>query len=146
MSTTPLQVKMLTAAKLDATLQSYLGGSNGIFRWFPVQLPKGYIYQGACIVSRQISDVLPYCQSGPLSLDGVMMQIECRDLDSLVAAALANYLITQWFPSVSFTSGATPAQAANFKLSQHQSIDFDVQPDSPWVETLTYRIYNNVNT
>ena len=153
MSGTPLQVKMFSLARQDATLQGYLLGSNGTFRWFPVQLPKGYIYQGSCVVVRQISDVLPYVQQGPIQLDGVMMQLDCRDLDSLRAQALATYLVTQWFPSVSFASDAqflsppqTPPSCPNFKLSQRGVIDYEAQPETPWVETLTYRITNNLNT
>ena len=140
MSFTPLQVKMFTAAKVDTVLQGYLQQSEA-FCWFPVQLPKGFIYRSSCVVTRQISSVLPYVQSGPLALDGVMMQIECRDLNSLTAQALANYLVTTFFPSTAFNHG----QKANFKLSQRSSLDYEVQPQPAWVEILTYRIFNDVN-
>jgi hypothetical protein len=142
MSFTPLQAKLFNAAKVDTTLQGYLQQS-AVFCWFPIQLPKGFVYRSSCVVTRQVSDVLPYVQSGPLALDGVMMQIECRDLDSLVAQALANYLVTVWFPSNGFATGGA---AANFKLSQQARLDYEVQPQPAWVEILTYRIFNNVNT
>ena len=132
---------MFAAASADTTLQGYLLGANNTLRWFPVQLEKGYIYQGSCVVTRQISSVLPYVQSGPLAMEGVMMQIECHDLDSLVAQALANYLVSVWFPSTPFNF----AQAANIKLSQHSSLNFQVQPKPAWVEILTYRIQNDIN-
>lgn len=149
---TPLGTKMFTLARADTTLQSYLLGANNTFRMFPVQLQKGYIYQGACIVYRQISDVLPYAQSGPVSLDGVQMQIDCYDLDSIVAQNLAAYLVSDFFPNANFavdnqfTSPPTAAPpAANFKLGQRSLIDFEVQPQPAWVESLTYRITNNIN-
>ena len=140
MSFIPLQVKMFTAAKADTTLQGYLQQAEA-FCWFPIQLPKGFIYRSSCVVTRQISSVQPYVQGGPLALDGVQMQIECRDLNSLTAQALATYLVTVWFPSTPFNHG----QCANYKLSQHSSLDYAVQPQPAWVEILTYRIFNDVN-
>lgn len=151
--TTPLQVKMFTLARADTTLQGFLLGSNNTFRWFPVQLPKGYVYQGSAVVVRQISDVLPYALTGPVSLDQVQMQIECHDLDSLRAQALANYLVLGFFPNANFAVDnqfQSPPQVAppamNIKLSQQNSLNFQVQPVPAWVEILTYRITNNVNT
>lgn len=150
---TPLLVKMLTLARADATLQGYLLGSNGTFRWFPLQLPKGYIQQGTCVTLRQISTVSHYVQEGPLSLEEVMMQIDIRDFDQMTAQALASYLNNSWFPSVSFLSDAqflsppgVPPNFPNFQLSQRSGLDYEIQPQSPWVETLTYRIFNNTNT
>jgi hypothetical protein len=144
---------MFKLASADATLQGYLLGANNTFRWFPIQLEKGYIYQGSCVTVRQISDVLPYTQSGPLSLDGVMMQIDCYDLDSLRAQALADYLTLGFFPTANFTvdnqfqSPPIPAPPApNFKLSQRSGLEYQVQPKPAWVETMTFRIFNNVNT
>lgn len=149
---TPLVDKMIILARADATLQGYLLGSNNTFRMFPIQLQKGYINQGSCVVVRQIADVLPYCQSGPLSLDGVQMQIDCYDLNQITAQQLANYLVLGFFPRSNFTvdnqfqSPPTPAPPApNFKLGQHSSLIPLVQPQTAWVETLTYRIFNNVN-
>jgi len=148
----PLDVKLFTLARADATLQGYLLGANNTFRWFPTQLEKGYIYQGSCVVYRQISDVVDYAQSGPVSLDGVQMQFECHDLDSQVARALARYLVYGFFPNANctvdnqFTSPPSPAPPApNFKLSQQNSLNFEVQPKPAWVEILTMRITNNVN-
>ena len=151
--TTPLQVKMFTLARADTTLQGYLLGANNTFRWFPLQLPKGYINQGSCVVVRQISDVLPYTQSGPIQIDSVMMQVDCYDLDSLTAQALATYLTLGFFPNSNFTvdnqftSPPTPAPPApNFKLSQRSSLEPMVQPQTAWVESMTWRILNNLNT
>jgi hypothetical protein len=146
-----LAVKMFTLARADATLQGFLMGPQ-TFRWFPTQLVKGAIYQGSCVVYRQISDVIQYAQSGPINLDGVMMQIECHDRDSQVAQALARYLVYGFFPSANFTvdnqftsppSVAPPAP--NFKLSQQNGLNFEVQPQAAWVEILTMRLTNNVN-
>ena len=150
---TNLYDKMFFLARADATLQGYLLGSNSTFRWFPVQLPKGYIYQGSCVVVRQISSVLDYAQTGPINLELVQMQIDCYDLDSRVAYALANYLVLNYFPGSNFAlanqftsppSAAPPA--ANFKLSQRSLLDYQVQPQAAWVESLTFRLTNNVNT
>ena len=150
--TTPLQVKMFKLAGADATLQGYLLGANNTLRWFPVQLPKGYIYQGACVVVRQISSIVEYTQSGPLCLEGVQMQVDCRSLDSLQAQALAQYLFVSFFPNSNFTvdnqfqSPPIPAPPApNFRLSQRSSLDYEVQPQAASVESLTYRLWNNVN-
>ena len=150
---TPLQVKMFKLAGADATLQGYLLGANNTLRWFPVQLPKGYIYQGACVVVRQISSAPMFAQAGMIGLEPVMMQLDCYDLDSLTAQALAAYLTNIWFPSVSFASDAqflsppqTPPNFPNYKLSQRSSLDYQVQPQPAWVETLTMRIWNNVAT
>lgn len=150
--TTPLQVKMFKLARADATLQDYLLGANNTMRWFPLQLPKGYVYQGSCVVVRQISSILPYAMTGPMSMDWVMMQFDCIDLDSLTAQALANYLVLGWLPSNNFmvnnqfTSPPTvPPPAMNIKLSQRSSLLYEVQPQPAWVETLTVRIANNVN-
>lgn len=149
----PLQVKMFSLARADTVLQGYLLGSNNTFRWFPLQLPKGYIYQGSAVTVRQISTVTEYVQNGPINLEGAQVQIDCRDLDSLKAQALASYLVTRWFPSVcfvtnqQFTSPPTvPGQFPNFRLSQRSDLDYTVQPQPAWVETLTYRIWNNLNT
>ena len=150
---TPLQVKMFQLAGRDATLQSYLLGENSTLRWFPVQLPKGYIYQGSCVRVRQVSSAPMYAQQGMIALEPVMMDIDCLDLDSLRAQALAAYLVTQWFPSVSFASDKqflsppqTPPNFPNYKLSQRSTLDFQVQPQPAWCETLTYRIFNDVTT
>jgi hypothetical protein len=149
---TPLQVKMFTLARADATLQGYLLGDNNTFRWFPLQLQKGYINQGSCVVVRQMSDVLPFCLTGPLNLDGVLMQIDCYDLDSLRAQALAEYLVLNYFPTANFAvdnqfqdppQSAPPAQ--NIKLGQRSDLSPQVQPQVAWVESLTYRLTNNVN-
>ena len=143
---------MFMLARADTTLQSLLLGANNTFRWFPVQLPKGYIYQGSCVVVRQISSTVEYTQAGPICLEGVQMQVECRDLDSLAAQALAQYLFVSFFPSANFTvdnqftSPPTSAPPApNFRLSQHSMIDYQVQPVPAWAEILTYRLWNNVN-
>jgi hypothetical protein len=151
---TPLQTKMFSLARADATLQGYLLGANGTFRWLPIQLQKGYIAQGSVVVVRQISSILPYSLSGPMSLDWVMMQLDCYDLNSLRAQALANYLILSWFPASNFavdnqfTSPPTAAPPAmNVKLSQRNSLaSVEAQPQTAYVETLTYRVCNNVNT
>jgi hypothetical protein len=150
---TPLQIKMFQLARADTTLQGYLLGSNNTFRWFPLQLEKGYIYQGACVVVRQISSTVEYTQSGPICLEGVQMQVECRSLDSLQAQALAQYLFVSFFPTANFTvdnqfqSPPTPAPPApNFRLSQQSMLDYAVQPKPAWAEILTYRLWNNVNT
>jgi len=81
---------MRTLAQSDATLQAALLGSNGTFRWFDTQLPKGYVGQGTCVTVQQISDVLAYAQSGPISLDWVRVQINIWDVDSVWAKALAS--------------------------------------------------------
>jgi hypothetical protein len=151
---TPLLQKMRTLAMSDATLQGYLlSGTNNTFRWFETQLPKGYIYQGACVTVQQISDVLPYHQQGPIALDWVRVQINIWDLDSVEAKAIAAYLIATWFPSVSFASDAqflsppqTPPNCPNFKLSQRGVLDYSVQPEPAWVETLDYRVGNSLLT
>lgn len=150
--TTPLQVKMFTLARADATLQGYLLGANNTMRWFPLQLPKGYVYQGSCVVVRQISSILPYVMTGPMSMDWVMMQLDCIDLDSLTAQALANYLVLGWLPNNNFmvnnqfaSPPTVPPPAMNIKLSQRSSLLYEVQPQPAWVETLTVRIANNVN-
>jgi hypothetical protein len=150
---TPLLQKMRTLAMQDATLQGYLLGGNGTFRFFDTQLPQGYIYQGTCVTVQQISDVLMYAQSGPLSLDWVRVQVNVWDLDSVRAKQLAAYLVASWFPSVDFSTESMflsppgpPLAAANFKLSQRGVLDFSVQPTPAWVETIDMRICNNINT
>ena len=148
----PLLQKMRTLAQSNAVLQSYLLGSNSTFRWFEVQLPKGYINQGACVTVQQISDVLDYVQSGPIGLDWVRVQINVWSMDTVEAKAIAAYLVGYWFPAVDFVSDSMflsppgPAlQSPNFKLSQRGVLDFSVQPQAAWVETLDYRIGNNIN-
>jgi hypothetical protein len=148
----PLLQKLRTLATADTTLQGYLLGGNGTFRWFDTQLPKGYVGQGTCVTVQQISDVLQYAQSGPINLDMVRVQVNVWDMDSVTAKNLANYLTLGFFPAANcavnnqFTSppsGAPPA--ANFKLSQRGVLDFSVQPTAAWVETLDFRVTNNVN-
>ena len=150
---TPLFEKMRMLAQQDATLQGYLLGSNGTFRWFDTQLPKGYVGQGTCIAVRQVSDVLDYVQSGPISLDWVRVQINIWDMDSVVAKSLAAYLVAGWFPSVSFASNAqflsppqTPPSCPNFKLGGKGLLDYSVQPVPAWVEILDYRVGNDITT
>jgi hypothetical protein len=142
---------MRTLAQSDATLQAALLGSNGTFRWFDTQLPKGYVGQGTCVTVQQISDVLAYAQSGPISLDWVRVQINIWDMDSVTAKALASYLVTNWFPAVDFTTDSMfqsppgpPLAAANFKLSQRGFLDFDIQPTEAWCEQLEFRVANNI--
>jgi hypothetical protein len=144
--------KIRTLAAQDATIQEYCLGSNGTLRWFDTQIPKGYIYQGTCVTVQQINDVLTYVQPGPLAMDQVRVQVNIWDLNSASAKTLANYLVMAWFPSVSFMSDAqfqspptTPPYCANFKLSQRGVIDYSVQPQPAWVETLDFRLFNNPN-
>ena len=152
MTPIPILQKIRMLALQDATLQSYLLGSNGTFRFFDTQLPKGYVGQGTCVTQQQISDVLDYCQSGPLSLDWVRVQINVWDMDSVVAKQLAAYLVAGFFPAANFTvenqfqSPPTPAPPGpNFKLSQRGVLDFSVQPQAAWVETLDFRVGNSIN-
>jgi len=147
----PLLQKMRVLAQQDATLAAALTGTNGTFRWFDTQLPKGYVGQGTCVTVQQISDVLDYVQNGPITLDWVRVQINVWDVDSVTAKQLASYLVTNWFPSVDFvtdsmfTSPPGPAlQSPNFKLSQRGGPDFSIQPEQPWVESLDFRIGNNI--
>lgn len=149
---TPLLQKIRTLAGQDATILSYCQGSKSTLRWFETQIPKGYIYQGTCVTVQQISDVLLYAQAGPLCADQVRVQINIWDLDSVAAKTLADYLVFTWFPSVSFMSDAqflspptTPPNCPNYKLSQRGVLDYSVQPQPAWVETLDYRIFNNPN-
>lgn len=152
MSAMPLQQKMRTLAGADAVLQGYLLGSNGTFRWFDTQLPKGYINQGACVTVQQVSSSLDYTQQAPLALEWVRVQINIWSMDSVQAKQIANYLQNTWFPSVCFTSNAQflspplpPPAAANFKLSQRGVLDYSVQPTAAWVETQDWRCANNTN-
>jgi hypothetical protein len=148
----PILQKIRMLASVDATLQGYLLGENNTFRWFDTQLPKGYVAQGTCVTVQQISDVMMYSQSGPLSLDWVRVQVNCWDMNSVVAKNLAAYLVLGFFPGANFTvqnqftSPPTSAPPApNFKLSQRGVLDFSVQPAAAWVETLDFRVGNNVN-
>jgi hypothetical protein len=102
---------------------------------------------------QQISDVLAYVQNGPIQLDWVRVQINVWDLDSVRAKALANYLVNGWFPAVDFVTDSMflsppgPAlQSPNFKLSQRGVLDYSVQPQPAWVESIDMRIGNNTNT
>jgi hypothetical protein len=148
-----LLTKMRLLAMADSTLQGYVGNpANGTFRWFDTQLPQGYINQGTCVTVRQVSDVQLYTQQGPIELDQVRVQIDVRDLSSVQAKTVANY-INQWLSTVSFASAAqflsppqVPYNCPNFKLLQRSSQDFNVQPTPAWVETTDFRIFNNVNT
>lgn len=148
----PLLQKLRMLAQMDTTLQGYLLGSNSTFRWFDTQLPKGYVGQGTCVTVQQISDVLSYAQSGPLSLDWVRIQVNVWDMDSIVAKNLANYLVLGFFPGANctvlnqFTSPPTTAPPApNFKLSQRGVLDYSVQPTAAWTEIIDFRVGNNVN-
>lgn len=148
-----LLTKMRTLAMADATLQAALyNPTNNTFRWMDTQQWQGYINQGSCVRVRQLGDALPYCQTGPLSLDMVMVQVDVGDLDSPTAKRLAEYLVFKFFPVANFTLDnqfqsppITAPPAPNFKLGQRSTQDFAVQPTPPWVESLTYRITNNVN-
>lgn len=148
-----LLTKMRLLAMADPAMSAVLyNPSNNTFRWMDTQLWQGYINQGTCVRVRQISDVLPYCQTGPLSLDLVMVQVDVGDLDSAKAKKFAEYLIFNFFPNANFAVGnqftsppTAPPPAMNIKLGQRSSQDFAVQPTPPWVETLTYRVANNVN-
>ena len=148
----PLLQKMRMLASADATIQSYCLGTNGTFRWFDTQLPKGYVQQGTCVRVRQISSLLYYVQNGPINQDQVQVQIDVLDMSSTTAKALAAYLVSTWFPSVDFTTGSQflsppgpPLASPNFKLSQRSGLDYTVLPEAPYVETLTYRIWNNID-
>jgi hypothetical protein len=152
MAGTPLLAKMRTLAMADATLAAALTGTNGTFRWFYVQLPKGYIYQGTCVTVMQVSDVQLYTQQAPINLDQVRVQINVFDLDSIQAQQIANY-INSWLATVSFASNAqflsppqTPINFPNFKLSQRSGLDYNVQPQPAWVETTDFRIFNDTTT
>lgn len=152
MTPMPLLQKMRILAMADTVLQSYLLGSNGTFRFFDTQLPKGYINQGACVTVQQVSSLLDYVQQGPLALEWVRVQVNIRSMQSEVAKAIANYLQNTWFPSVCFTSSAQfqspplpPPAAANYKLSQRGVLDYSVQPTAAWVETMDFRVANNTN-
>ena len=153
MSWTPLLQKMRMLAQQDATLQSYLLGTADVFRWFDTQLPKGYVYQGPTVTVQQISSVRDAVQEGPLALEQAMVQINVWSLDSVQAKTIANYLWASWFPAVSFASPAmflSPPQAPpnhpNYLLSQRGVIDFSTQPESSWVETQTWRIFNDLSS
>jgi hypothetical protein len=144
--------KLRMLAITDSTMRGYLYNSaNNTFRWFDTQLPQGYINQGTCVCTRQISDVPIYANSGRLATDMPRVQIDVRDLNSVQAKTVAAYIDT-WFGTIScmsenqFDSPPTPPPSCpNFKLNQRSSQDFNVQPTPAWVETLEYRIYNNLN-
>ena len=150
---TQLLAKMRTLAAADTTLQGYLyNPMNNTFRWFDTQLPQGYINQGTCVTVRQVSNVQTNVQEGRIALDQVRVQIDIRNLNSMQAKTVASAIDT-WLGTVSFASDAqflspptTPPNCPNFKLMQRSSQDFNVTPQPAWVETLDYRIFNNLNT
>ena len=152
MSWTPLLEKMRLLAMADPTLQGYLyNASNNTFRWFDTQLQPGYINQGTCVTVRQVSTVPIYANSGMLATDQPRVQIDVRDLNSNQAKVVAK-AVDDWLQGVSFMTTnqfesppTTPNQFPNFKLSQRNWQDFDVRPTPAWVETLEYRVFNNLN-
>jgi hypothetical protein len=150
MSPMPIQQKLRTLAMQDAGMQSYLLGTNGTFRFFDTQLPKGYVGQGTCVTAQVVSSVLDYVQSGPLALEWVRVQINVWDMDSVVAKNLANYIQNSWMPRVDCQTDSQfqsppgpPLAAANFKLSQRGVLDFSVMPTAAWMETQDWRVANN---
>ena len=149
---TPIIEKMRLLAMQSSALQAYLYNPvNNTFRFFDTQMPPGYINQGTCVTARQISTVPMYAQSGRLATDQPRVQIDVRDLESAKAKTVAA-AVDDWLGTVSFMDSAqfdsppsTPPSFPNFKLNQRSSQDFTVQPTPPWVETLEWRIFNNLN-
>ena len=147
----PLQQKMRTLAKQDATLavgfRAETGRSDGLIRD-----SRKASSQGTCVAVRQVTAVLAYVQNGPITLDWVRVQINIFDMNSVTAKNFARYLITNWFPAVDFVTDSMfpsppgpPLQSPNFKLSQRGVVDYDIQPVEVWREILDYRIGNNIN-
>jgi len=152
MSPMPIQQKLRTLAMQDAGMQSYLLGTNGTFRFFDTQLPKGYVGQGTCVTTEVVSSVLDYVQTGPLALEWVRLQLSVWDMDSVVAKNLANYIQNSWMPRVDCVTDSQfqsppgpPLSAANFKLSQRGVLDYSVMPTPAWTEILDFRVANNTN-
>jgi len=76
-------VKMLASSlRLMQRCKAICLARTTLFVGSAIQLEKGYIYQGS-LRDGAAQDLRRFAvqQSGPLSLDGVMMQIDCYDLD-----------------------------------------------------------------
>ena len=142
------ELKLRTLAASDATLQSYLLGTNGTFRWFDRQLPPKYITEGACVrVLRVSTGPRSYFQDRISQLSNPMFQIDVLDYDAEEARAVVA-AITTWLTTVDLASGdqfgsppVTPPQAPSFVENQRAGMDYQIQPPA-YVETIQVRIFN----
>ena len=143
---------MRTLAQLDAGLQGYLYNPvNNTFRWFDTQQIQGYIKAGTCVSVMRVGTVPMYANSGMLATEQVRIQFDIRDLDGDKAKEVAAY-IDMWLGTVSFFSPnqfdsppTAPPSFPNFKLSQRNTTEFQVQPVLAWTSMLEYRIFNDLN-
>lgn len=130
------EVKLITQAAADATLQGYLGTSP--FRFFEVQLPPGQIKSGTCVRYRRISTVPLYSFAEKMNVDWPRFQIDVLDPDPeltrTVASAILAFLALAWFGNIA-------NQAANFVLNQRSGMDYELQPPV-FVHTIDVRLFN----
>lgn len=144
------EVKLRTLASADPTLSGLLA-SAGLFRWFDRQLPQGYIQRGACVRLLRVSTLPMYAASGRLAAEQIRVQLDVLDFDAETARGVAAAIDT-WFGTVDLMSAqqfasppTTPPQFPSFKLNQRAGMDYQLQPPA-YVETLEYRVFNNLNT
>lgn len=161
MSYTPVPVKLRTLALMNAQMVADFGTSKPLpavqFRWFNRQLQPGEVADkvagGTCVTVTRVSTLRPTNMGGIMNLELVRLQLTVYDLDSTVAANVANDVVN-FMGTISMCTNSqfqsppvAPNQNPNFLLNQRQGMVPNPQsPSGPvWTEILDFRCYNRTD-
>lgn len=140
------EVRLRLLAREDPTLQSYLLGDNGIWRWYDRQLAQGAFKLGPCVRVLRVSTVRMYCMDGILAVSQPRFQIDVLDLDPEQCRTIRNAVI-DFLGTVDLNSPdqfnsipTTPPQFPNFVINQRSGMDFQLDPPA-YVESIDVRMY-----
>jgi len=139
MSLNSAEAKIRTLAAANATMQGILG--TGPFRWFFVREPQGYIEQGTICRTRRVSAVYTYAQGGRLCFEQARIQFDVLDQSQETARDALTAL--EAFLGTVDLMNETPAQYANFLLSERSTIEVQIKQQI-YVWSADYRIWNNM--
>ncbi len=142
---TSLDVKLRTAAALDATLSSLLGSSP--FRWYGPQAPQGpqppANIQYPLVEVSQVSEIPQYSTHAQLVNSQYRMQFTIWDIDlesvRTVKRAIISFLNTFNAYSVSSAAPLQPNRVVNARLGKSQP---QTAPITWWM-TIDVMIWNN---
>lgn len=161
MAYTDILTKLRVLAQQNSTLQADLGATQPPpavpFRWFDRQLQPGIVAKqvagGTCVAAIRVSTIRNANMGGIMNLEAAKVQLTVYDLDSAIAASVANDVV-EFMGTVDlcslnqFGSPVTPiSQNPNFLLDQRQrSVPNPQSPSGPvYTEELDFRIYNRTD-
>jgi len=148
---TSAEVKLRTLAQSNAALQATLGTNP--FRWYNRRLQQNVVAEvapGACVRVTRVTTMRELNQGGIMNLTAIRFQVDCLDLDSETARAVANDVIdfmgtinlctNQQFDSPVTSISSNPTRLLN---QTARMIPNPSNPNGPvYVESLDFRVWN----